>query len=146
MTRERIGARGEGSVYSGIDEARRAYETGHADLHAKVRVRIREVVKTPDGTMTTTVSIKETTLGRALVFDIVPDGLPYELVNRAMGKKAISALINTCYRVLGLKETVIFADQIMYMGFRMATRSGCPSVWRTWPSPRRRGDPGPRRA
>ena len=124
MTRERIGARGEGSVYSGIDEARRAYETGHADLHAKVRVRIREVVKTPDGAMTTTVSLKQTTLGRALVFDIVPDGLPYELVNRAMGKKAISALINTCYRVLGLKETVIFADQIMYLGFRMATRSG----------------------
>ena len=124
MTRERIGARGEGSVYSGIDEARRAYETGHADLHAKVKVRIREVVKTPDGGLTTTVSIRDTTLGRALVFDIVPDGLPYELVNRAMGKKAISALINTCYRVLGLKETVIFADQIMYMGFRMATRSG----------------------
>jgi DNA-directed RNA polymerase subunit beta' len=124
MTRDRVGARGEGSVYSGIQEARRAYETDHADLHAKVRVRIREVVKGADGSLTESVSLKDTTVGRALVFDIVPDGLPYELVNRAMGKKQISGLINTCYRVLGLKETVVFADQIMYLGFRMATRAG----------------------
>ncbi len=124
MTRDRIGARGEGSVYSDIDEARRAYETGHADLHAKVKVRIREVIAAPDGTMTESISIKDTTVGRSIVFDIVPDGLPFELVNRAMGKKQISGLINTCYRVLGLKDTVVFADQIMYLGFRMATRSG----------------------
>ncbi len=124
MTRDRVGARGEGNVFSGIAEARRAYETGHADLHAKVKVRIREVVKGADESLTESVSIKDTTVGRALVFDIVPDGLPYELVNRAMGKKQISGLINTCYRVLGLKETVVFADQIMYMGFRMATRAG----------------------
>ena len=124
MTRERVGERGEGSVFSGISEARRAYETGHAALHAKVKVRIREVVQAVDGARTESVSIKETTIGRALVFDIVPDGLPYELVNRAMGKRQISGLINTCYRVLGLKETVVFADQIMYLGFRMATRAG----------------------
>jgi len=124
MTRERVRARGEGSVFAGIDEARRAYETGHADLQAKVRVRIREAVKEVDGSITESVSIKDTTVGRALVYDIVPDGLPFELVNRAMGKKQISALINTCYRVLGLKDTVVFADQIMYLGFRMATRAG----------------------
>jgi len=68
--------------------------------------------------------IVDTTVGRALLFDIVPDGLPFELVNKPMVKKAISALINTCYRDAGLKDTVIFADQLMYMGYHYATRSG----------------------
>ncbi len=124
MTRERVNAKGEGSAFTDIDEARRAYETGHADLHARCKVRIREVIKGDDAVMRERVSIKDTTLGRALVFAIVPDGLPFDLVDRALGKKAISRLINTCYRQLGLKETVVFADQIMYLGFRMATRSG----------------------
>ncbi|MFZ0790128.1 MAG: DNA-directed RNA polymerase subunit beta' [Chromatiaceae bacterium] len=124
MTRERVGAKGEGSAYTDIDEARRAYETGHADLHARCKVRIREVIKGEDGTRQELVSVKQTTLGRALVFAIIPEGLPFDLVDRPLGKKAISKLINTCYRQLGLKETVIFADQVMYLGFRMATRAG----------------------
>ncbi len=124
MTRDRVGARGEGSRFSSIDEARRAYETDHADLHARVKVRIREVLTEEDGSRREVVSVKDTVLGRALVFEIVPDGLPFDLVDQALGKKAISRLINSCYRVLGLKETVVFADQIMYMGFRMATRAG----------------------
>jgi DNA-directed RNA polymerase subunit beta' len=77
-----------------------------------------------DGTRREVVSIKDTVLGRALVFKLVPDGLPFDLVDQPLGKKAISRLINTCYRVLGLKETVVFGDQIMYQGFRMATRAG----------------------
>ncbi len=124
MTRDRVSVRGEGSLFTGIDEARRAYETGHADLHSRVRVRIREVLVEEDGTRREVVSIKETVLGRALVFEIVPDGLPFDLVDQALGKKAISRLINRCYRVLGLKQTVIFADQLIYLGFRMATRAG----------------------
>jgi len=124
MTRERVGAKGEGSAFSGIDEARRAYETGAADLHARCRVRIREIIKSKDGTLRDVTSVKTTTLGRALVFAIVPDGLPFDLIDRPMGKKQISMLINTCYRRLGLKDTVVFADQVMYMGFRMATRAG----------------------
>ncbi|NCC29797.1 MAG: DNA-directed RNA polymerase subunit beta', partial [Gammaproteobacteria bacterium] len=124
MTRERVNAKGEGSVFADIDEARRAYETGHADLHARCKVRIREVIKHKDGSLHENTAIRETTLGRALVFAIVPDGLPFDLVDRALGKKQISRLINICYRQLGLKETVVFADQVMYMGFRMATRSG----------------------
>ena len=124
MTRDRVGARGEGSIFANIDEARRAYETGNADLHARVKVRIREVLTEEDGSTREVVSIKETVLGRALVFEIVPDGLPFDLVDQALGKKAISHLINRCYRVLGLKTTVVFADRIMYLGFRMATRSG----------------------
>jgi len=124
MTREQIGARGEGSRFVGSDEARRAYETGHADLHSRVRVRIREVSVEEDGTWCEVVSIKDTVLGRALVFEIVPEGLPFDLVDQALDKKAISRLVNRCYRVLGLKQTVIFADQLTYLGFRMATRAG----------------------
>ena len=124
MTRERINAKGEGLVLSGIDEARRAYETGHAALQARVKVLIREVVRDEDGRIEERTGVRETTLGRALVWEIVPEGLPFELVDRALGKKQISGLINTCYRVLGLKDTVVFADQIMFLGFRMATRSG----------------------
>jgi DNA-directed RNA polymerase subunit beta' len=124
MTRDCVGARGEGSVFSDIAEARRAYETGTADLHARVRVRIREVLIDEDGNRHEVVCIKDTVLGRSLVFEIVPDGLPFDLVDQALGKRAISRLINRCYRLLGLKETVVFADQIMYLGFRMATRAG----------------------
>jgi DNA-directed RNA polymerase subunit beta' len=124
MTRERVGARGEGSVYSGIKEARRAYESGQADLHARAKVRIREVLIDESGERREVISIKDTTVGRALVYDIFPEGLPFELANQALGKRQISRLINTCYRNLGLKDTVVFADQIMYLGFRMATRAG----------------------
>jgi len=124
MTRERVGARGEGSVFSGIGEARRAYESGHADLHARAKVRIREVLIDESGERREVTSIKDTTLGRALVYNIFPEGLPFELANQPLGKKQISRLINTCYRNLGLKETVVFADQVMYLGFRMATRAG----------------------
>ena len=125
MTRERVDARGTGMVFASPDEVRRAYETGHVDLHARVKVRIREVIRGEDGVDSEPAwSIKDTTAGRAMVWQIVPDGLPFELIDRPLGKKQISRLINTCYRVLGLKDTVVFADQIMYMGFRMATRAG----------------------
>ena len=66
----------------------------------------------------------ETTVGRAILFDILPKGLPFALVNQPMVKKAISKLINSAYRVCGLKDTVIFADQLMYLGFSQATHSG----------------------
>ncbi|NBC49575.1 MAG: DNA-directed RNA polymerase subunit beta' [Gammaproteobacteria bacterium] len=124
MTRERVNATGEGLALSGIDEARRAYETGKAALQARVKVMIREVIREEDGRVEERWGVKETTVGRALVWEIVPDGLPFELVDRPLGKKQISSLINTCYRVLGLKDTVVFADQIMYLGFRMATHAG----------------------
>ncbi|MDH5785453.1 MAG: DNA-directed RNA polymerase subunit beta' [Chromatiales bacterium] len=124
MTRDRVNANGEGMLFANIDEVRRAYETGNADLHAHVKVRIREVIVDESGERTEKVSVKETTVGRAMLFEIVPDGLAFELVNRPMVKKAISGIINACYRDLGLKETVIFADQLMYLGFRMATRAG----------------------
>jgi len=124
MTRERVNAKGEGMVLADTAEARRLYENGQADLHAKVKVRITEYERKEDGSDEAHTSIVETTIGRAILWDIIPKGLPYELVNTVLNKKAISRLVNECYRKLGLKDTVIFADQLMYTGFRFATRAG----------------------
>jgi len=124
MTRDRIGAKGEDMVFSDSREVARAYGAKQVDLQAKVKVRIREVVKHEDGTTEEKYGLVETTVGRALLYDILPEGLPFSLVNQAMNKKAISRLINACYRNVGLKETVIFADQLMYTGFHYATLSG----------------------
>src|SRR5690554_3245642 len=124
MTRERHAAVGEGMVFADIKEAHRAYGAGKVDLQAKVKVRVKEVAIAEDSSRSEAYRLVDTTVGRALLFDIVPDGLPFEIVNKPMVKKAISNLINTCYRDAGLKDTVIFADQLMYMGYHYATRSG----------------------
>ncbi len=123
MTRERVGAQGEGMYFSDVQEAHRAYESRNVGLQAKVRVRIRDHVSA-GGVLEARTRLIETTIGRALLSEILPKGLPFELVNQDMTKKNISATINACYRVLGLKETVVFADQLMYTGFHYATRSG----------------------
>jgi DNA-directed RNA polymerase subunit beta' len=124
MTRERIGARGEGMFFADVGEVHRAYESRSVDLQARVRVRLREQLLGEGGTFTEKVRIAETTVGRALLFEILPKGLSFDLINQDMSKKAISATINACYRALGLKETVVFADQLMYTGFHYATRAG----------------------
>jgi DNA-directed RNA polymerase subunit beta' len=124
MTRERVNARGSGMAFCNIKEVRRAHEAGHVDLQARVRVRITEIELDAQGQQHPKTSLQETTAGRALLWDIVPAGLPFELVNQAMGKKLVSRLVNVCYRRLGLKATVVFADQLMYLGFRQSTRAG----------------------
>ncbi|EBR9859706.1 DNA-directed RNA polymerase subunit beta', partial [Salmonella enterica subsp. enterica serovar Chester] len=124
MTRDCVNAKGEGMVLNGSTEAERVYRAGHASLHARVKVRITEEVKDGEGNITKRTSMIDTTVGRAILWRIVPRGLPYSLVNQPLGKKAISKMLNTCYRILGLKPTVIFADQIMYTGFAYAARSG----------------------
>lgn len=124
MTRERKSAVGEGMVFADVKEAHRAYGAGKVDLQAIVKVRVKEVTIQEDGERSEEYKIVDTTVGRALLFDIVPDGLSYDLVNKPMVKKSISNLINTCYRDAGLKDTVIFADQLMYMGYHYATVSG----------------------
>ncbi len=124
LTRERIGARGEGMVFGDVDEVHRAYETGAAEVHARVRVRITETVQRPGGERVAETRLRDTTVGRALLSTILPEVLPFDVINRDMNKKAISGLINTCYRRVGLKDTVIFADRLMYMGFAHATRAG----------------------
>ena len=124
MTRDCVNAKGEGMVLTGPKEAERLYRSGLASLHARVKVRITEYEKDANGELVAKTSLKDTTVGRAILWMIVPKGLPYTIVNQALGKKAISKMLNTCYRILGLKPTVIFADQIMYTGFAYAARSG----------------------
>jgi len=124
MTRARVNAAGEGKVFSDIAEVHRAYESRHVSLNAKIKARIREVVIKEDGSKVESRKLHETTVGRALLSDILPEGLPFELINRDLKKKAISELINNCYRRVGLKATVIFADQLMYTGFAYAARAG----------------------
>ncbi|MBD8514671.1 DNA-directed RNA polymerase subunit beta' [Photobacterium sp. WH77] len=125
MTRDKINAKGEGMYLAGSAEAEKAYRTGNAELHARVKVRITEHVKNEQGELVKNTQLMDTTVGRAMLWQIVPKGLPYSLVNtEALGKKQISNLLNTCYRELGMKQTVIFADQIMYTGFAYAALSG----------------------
>jgi len=122
MTRERAGARGEGMTFSDIREVHRAHETRCAELHAWIKVRIVEHVKNAEGELVAQRRRVRTTIGRALLSELLPKGLPFDLVNQDMTKKRVSAVINSCYRALGLKETVIFADRLMYTGFTYATR------------------------
>ncbi len=124
MTRERINAKGEGMVFSNVEEVHRAYETRNAELQARIKVRLRTFEPNEEGEMEAAVRLVETTVGRALLSTILPEGLPFDLINKAMDKRSISNLVNACYRRVGLKESVIFADQVMYMGFRLATRAG----------------------
>jgi DNA-directed RNA polymerase subunit beta' len=124
MTRERINARGEGMIFSDVREVARAYESGCVDLQARIRVRITDYTNDEDGNETELTAIRETTVGRALLREILPRGLSFNLLDQPLGKRAISNLVNSCYRRVGLKETVIFADQLMYTGFRYATKAG----------------------
>ena len=124
MTRDKINAQGEGMAFSNVKEVQCAYEARQVALQARVKVRVREKIANDDGELVETVRRVDTTVGRAILSEILPEGLSYDLVNRTLGKKEISGLVNACYRRVGLKETVIFADQLMYTGFRFATRSG----------------------
>ncbi|WP_313901424.1 DNA-directed RNA polymerase subunit beta' [Methylomonas koyamae] len=124
ISREKINAVGEGSVFSDVSEVMLALDSKAVELQTKIQVRITEKLKTAEGEFETIVSRKQTTVGRSIIWGIVPDGMPYELVNVDMTKKNISRLINYSYRYLGIKETVILADKIMYLGFKYATRAG----------------------
>jgi DNA-directed RNA polymerase subunit beta' len=123
-TRERVNARGEGSLFTNISEVSRAYESGGVELHAKITVRIKESVRNDDGTFTEVVNRYETTVGRALMSEILPAGLSFSIINKPLKKKEISKLINEAFRRVGIRETVIFADKLMYTGFSFATRAG----------------------
>jgi DNA-directed RNA polymerase subunit beta' len=124
MTREKVNAKGEGMLFADVTEARRAYDNREAELHARVTVRIKEVTLDEDKNRVETVKRVETTLGRALLSEILPPGLPFSFVDTALKKKEISKLINASFRRCGLRETVIFADKLMYTGFTFATRAG----------------------
>ena len=128
MTRESAAAKGAGKIFVDVNEVHRAYECGAVDLHASISVRIKQ---TPDGSNDDSDSDDppryervETTVGRALLSRILPEGMPFSLVNQVLNKRSISRLINVCYRRLGLKTTVIFSDRLMYTGFHYSTRAG----------------------
>ncbi|RUO56475.1 DNA-directed RNA polymerase subunit beta' [Pseudidiomarina homiensis] len=124
MTREKINAKGEGMIFKNAKEAEKAYRTGAAELHARVKVRLQEVQISEEGERTDTTIVYDTTVGRAILSLILPEGMPFEMINQSMGKKQIGRLLNRSYRDLGLKPTVIFADQIMYTGFHYAMIAG----------------------
>ncbi|TPH13563.1 DNA-directed RNA polymerase subunit beta' [Litorilituus lipolyticus] len=124
LTRDCVNGLGEGMVFVDTKEAEKAYRTGVAELHARVKIRITEHVKNENGELEAKTTLRDTTVGRAILWQVCPDGLPYDLIDQPLGKKPISKLINHAYRNLGLKETVIFADHIMYTGFHYAMVAG----------------------
>ncbi|MBN9123189.1 MAG: DNA-directed RNA polymerase subunit beta' [Nitrosospira sp. 56-18] len=123
-TREKVNARGEGMIFSNIGEVSRAYESRIIELNARITVRIKEYEIDRDGERSEKTTRYETTVGRALLSEILPTGLPFPLINKVLKKKEISKLINASFRRCGLRETVIFADKLMYSGFSYATRAG----------------------
>ncbi|MBN3859744.1 DNA-directed RNA polymerase subunit beta' [Neisseriaceae bacterium PsAf] len=124
MTRSKINAKGEGGIFTDIKEVHRAYETGQVELSAKITVRINEWVKDDNSSYVPVVNRYETTVGRALLSDILPQGLPFKYINTVLKKKEISKLINASFRLCGLRDTVIFADHLMYTGFAYSTKGG----------------------
>jgi DNA-directed RNA polymerase subunit beta' len=124
-TRERINGKGEGMIFADVVEVQRALDNGVAELTARINVRLTEYVKDKvTGEFTPETKLVETTVGRALLSEILPKGLPFANINKALKKKEISKLINTSFRKCGLKETVVFADKLLQSGFRLATRAG----------------------
>jgi len=124
MTRERVADKGEGMIFTDTNEVSRAYHGGQVGLQARIKCRLTESLIREDGENEDVTRIVDTTVGRVLFWEIVPAGIPYDMVNKPLVKKVVSSLINFCYRQVGLKETVIFADQLMYMGYAFSTRSG----------------------
>ncbi len=123
-TRDRINAKGEGMNFADVSEVLRAVNSGLADLHAKVSVRLKEYVRGESGEWVEKITRYNTTCGRAILSEILPKGLPFSVIDKALKKKEISKLINTSFRRCGLKETVVFADKLMQNGYALATRAG----------------------
>ena len=121
MTREKMYAQGEGMFFQDVVEALRAYENGAVELNAKIQVRIKEIDMISKAEK---IQRYETTVGRSLLSEVLPEGLSFALVNKVLKKKEISKLINACFRLCGLRKTVIFADKLMNLGFTYATRGG----------------------
>ncbi len=124
MTRDMINQKGEDMIFANATEALNAYESGAATLHAKVKLRIQDYIKVENKYQPSDTRIVDTTVGRAIFSRILPKGLSFDLINKAISKKVVSNLIHVCYQTQELKDTVIFADQMMYMGFQYSTKSG----------------------
>jgi len=124
-TRDRVNGKGEGLIFADTGEVQRAFDAGQVELTARVNVRLTEYTKDKQtGELVPSTKLWETTAGRALLSEILPKGLPFSNINKALKKKEISKLINVSFRKCGLKETVIFADKLLQYGFRLATKAG----------------------
>ncbi|MBS0323603.1 MAG: DNA-directed RNA polymerase subunit beta' [Proteobacteria bacterium] len=122
-TREHAAARGTGMAFADVAEVLRAVESRQVDLHARITVRLKEYERDGEG-WREKINRYSTTAGRALLSEILPRGLPFKVIDKALKKKEISKLIDESFRRCGLKDTVVFADQLMQSGFRLATRGG----------------------
>ena len=124
-TRDRTNGKGEGMLFANITEVQRAFDAGVVELTARINVRLTEYTKDKaTGEFVPSTKLWETTAGRALLSEILPKGLPFANINKALKKKEISKLINVSFRKCGLKETVVFADKLLQNGFRLATKAG----------------------
>jgi DNA-directed RNA polymerase subunit beta' len=124
-TRDRINGKGEGLIFADVGEVQRAFDAGEVELAARINVRLTEYTKDKEtGELVPSTKLWETTAGRALLSEILPKGLPFSNINKALKKKEISKLINVSFRKCGLKETVVFADKLLQYGFRLATKAG----------------------
>ena len=124
-TRDRINGKGEGLLFADVGEVQRAFDAGEVEMAARINVRLTEYTKDKEtGELVPSTKLWETTAGRALLSEILPKGLPFSNINKALKKKEISKLINVSFRKCGLKETVVFADKLLQYGFRLATRAG----------------------
>ena len=124
MTRDKINGLGEGTLFADVKEVHRAYHTKQVELGTKITVRLKEWVKNDEGEYEAVINRYNTTVGRALLSEILPKGLPFSYIDKALKKKVISQLINASFRLCGLRDTVIFADHLMYMGFALAAKGG----------------------
>ncbi|NQY51268.1 MAG: DNA-directed RNA polymerase subunit beta' [Piscirickettsiaceae bacterium] len=124
MTRELVNVKGEGSKFADLSELKRSFDNDEVSLHAKITVRLNETDNSLPASEQNKIIRVNTTVGRAIVSGILPKGLSFSVVDRELNKKAIAELVNISYRRMGLKDTVIFADQLMYLGFTYATMSG----------------------
>ena len=116
MTKSKLNALGEGSIFADVDEVKRAYDSKQVDLQAIIKCRINN----NDGSS----ELVETTVGRTILWGVVPKEIPFEKINKPLNSKAISDLINISYRYSGLKATVIFSDKIKNLGYDYSTISG----------------------
>jgi DNA-directed RNA polymerase subunit beta' len=123
ISREKINAKGDGSIFGNVNEVQLALAAKAVELQSKIQLRITEKALSETGETVETTHRVKTTVGRALIWEIVPERMPYNLVNCDMTKKNISRLINYSYRHLGNKDTVLLADHLMYLGFKYATIS-----------------------
>lgn len=121
LTRDRVAGKGEGMTFLDTAEVERAYFGEAVDLHSRIKLRITETNSIGESET----EIVDTTVGRAILSDILPDGMSFSTINRVLKRGEISELVDLCYRQVGLKETVVFADQLMYAGFKYSTYSGC---------------------